>query len=83
MEWLNEETKEYAYKKVSVIINIIGYQEFYLDTKAIYEMYKDIEIKDDEFFANMVRINKNSKILKYKEVVKTGKEDELEMSVPP
>jgi len=83
MEWLDEETKAYAYKKVAAMTNIVGYQDFLLDTKAIYELYQEVEIKEDDFFANMVSITKNSKNLKFKEIVNTTNENELEMPMPP
>ncbi|OUM66188.1 hypothetical protein PIROE2DRAFT_6618 [Piromyces sp. E2] len=52
MEWLDDETIEYAYKKVASMTEMIGYEDYILDPKYIYEKYKTIEIKRDDFFSN-------------------------------
>jgi len=86
MEWLDEETIEYAYKKVAAMTDIIGYQDFVLDTKAVYEMYKELEIKDNDFLSNMISVNKNEQIYMKRLLVDLSNnesESDRQISIPP
>jgi len=58
MEWLDDKTIEYAYKKIAAMTEIIGYQDSILDTEKLYEKYKDFEVTDDDFFTNYVNYNR-------------------------
>jgi len=54
MEWLDQPTIEYAYKKVANMTEIIGYPEIIFNPKFIYELYEDIKITDNNYFNNIV-----------------------------
>jgi len=66
MEWLDDETIEYAYKKVTAMTEIVGYQDSLLDIEQVYEEYKSMEIDENDYFTNMVNYFKylNGKKLK-------------------
>jgi len=57
MEWLDPPTIEYAYKKVANMTEIIGYPEIIFNPKSIYELYKDLEFTENDFFNNMVSVS--------------------------
>jgi len=52
MEWLDEETKQYALEKTLKIKDIIGYQEDIMDSKKIYENYEKVKI--DNYFSFII-----------------------------
>ncbi|OUM61313.1 hypothetical protein PIROE2DRAFT_12734 [Piromyces sp. E2] len=54
VEWLDEETIEYAYKKVSAMTEMIGYRDYILNPEYLYEKYEKYKVKKNEFFTNMV-----------------------------
>jgi len=66
MEWLDDETIEYAYKKVAAMTETIGYQDYIMNPEKLYKRYESIEISDDEFFKNIVNhsVYKNGNYLK-------------------
>jgi len=53
MEWLDDETIEYAYKKVAAMTEMVGYQDYLMDPKYLYEKYEKMEIGND-YFNNIV-----------------------------
>jgi len=74
MEWLDPPTIEYAIKKVTNMTEIIGYPEVIFHPKSIYELYKDLEFTENDFFNNIVSVSNyfNNVLLKY---AKYSKED--------
>ena len=48
LEWMSEETKEKAHEKLSTFIVKIGYPDKWKD-------YSTLEVKDDSYYANMMR----------------------------
>jgi len=81
VEWLDDETIEYAYKKIAAMKTIVGYQDSMIKPEILFEKYNQIEINEDDFFNNIVNIyyNKNKRDLKY---IKASK-DEINVDLPP
>jgi len=67
MEWLDDETIEYAYKKVAAMKEMIGYQDYIMDPKYIYEKYEKMEFSHDDYLNNIVNFIafKNAEEIKY------------------
>ncbi|ORY20486.1 zincin [Neocallimastix californiae] len=57
MEWLEDETKKYAIKKLSLVKDKIGYPEFLKHPKNLVDKYNSLEIGDD-FFTNILNYHK-------------------------
>ena len=55
MEWLDDETKEFAIQKVLKMKDRIGYPEDIMDPKKLYQNYENLEI--DNFFELLIQIN--------------------------
>jgi len=65
IEWLDDETKEYAIQKSLKMIDRIGYPDEIMDPKKLYQMYENLEI--DDLFNLIIKSNISSfgKNLKY------------------
>jgi len=65
IEWLDDETKEYAIQKGLKMIDKIGYPDEIMDPKKLYQMYEDLEINN--LFNLIIKSNISSfgKNLKY------------------
>jgi len=55
MEWLDDETIEYAYKKVAAMTEVIGSDDYYLNSEFLFEQYKSLEFDENDFFTNMIK----------------------------
>ncbi|ORX57153.1 zincin [Piromyces finnis] len=64
MEWLDEETKEYAMKKVSKMKESIGYFDDIMNPKKIYQEYENLNID------NKLDLIIKSKVLNYGSILK-------------
>jgi len=54
MEWLDDETIEYAYKKVAAMTEMAGYKDADVNPETIYKKYEKMEFSDDDYFNNIV-----------------------------
>jgi len=62
IEWLEESTKRYAIDKITKMQFQLGYSDYYMDIKNVYEVYKTLDILEDDYFS----------ILKYKDIQDTA-----------
>ncbi|ORX42211.1 zincin [Piromyces finnis] len=69
MEWLDDETIEYAYKKIDTMTTTIGYTKEILDQEYIFKMYEGFDVSLDDFLTNQINyvIFMNNKILDFYE----------------
>ncbi|XP_045162499.2 neprilysin-1-like isoform X2 [Mercenaria mercenaria] len=58
LSWMDEETRAVAKDKALHIREKIGYDDFILNDTALNDYYKDMDVKEDEYFGNMLRITK-------------------------
>ncbi|KAL0277066.1 UNVERIFIED_CONTAM: hypothetical protein PYX00_004479 [Menopon gallinae] len=56
LSWMDNETREAAIKKANAITDMIGFPEYVLHPEQLDEKYKDLEIRDDEYFMNNIRV---------------------------
>ncbi|XP_076241067.1 neprilysin-4 isoform X2 [Calliopsis andreniformis] len=54
--WIDSETKELATEKVNAMLLRIGYPDFILQSELLNERYKDVVIRPDKYFENMLNI---------------------------
>jgi len=64
MEWLDEETKEYAIEKVVKMKDRIGYPDDIMDPKKVYQIYESLEIDNYFDLINKSYVYGNGEILK-------------------
>jgi len=57
MEWLDDQTREYAIKKVNKINDIVGYPDYILKPQELIKEYEGLEIFSDDFFTNDMNSN--------------------------
>ena len=56
IDWMDDETKEKAQKKLSTIKEYIGYPQEILENKKIEDLYKGLEISPDSFYQNSINM---------------------------
>ena len=71
--WMNDETKANAHEKLSTILVKIGYPDKWRD-------YSGLEIKDDSYFANVVRSNEFDMAYNLSKINKPVDRDEWQMT---
>ncbi|ORX81867.1 zincin [Anaeromyces robustus] len=76
LSWLDETTKENANKKAHSLIKEVGYPDFIMNPKELYEYSKDLEIDPNEFFNNLINYIKfkNTKDNKQLETEESSKD---------
>jgi len=79
MEWLDEETKENAIKKVDGIKETIGYKDYIMDSKFIYQEYEPLEISEDDFFNNLISSFSYKKKASLRDIISFNAEKSYEM----
>ncbi|PSN53054.1 Endothelin-converting enzyme [Blattella germanica] len=57
LEWMDEETREAAESKADAITDMIGFPNYILEVDQLDDKYKDLEIKEYEYFGNNIRVN--------------------------
>ncbi|CAL4079831.1 unnamed protein product, partial [Meganyctiphanes norvegica] len=55
--WMDKLTKKAAIEKATAIYEMIGYPDYILDQTELDKKFADLRIKENEFFANNVRVN--------------------------
>jgi len=59
VEWLDNETIEYSYKKLDAMSTIIGYSETFMDPEYLAKNeYNGIDISSDDYFTNEINYKK-------------------------
>ncbi|XP_017767260.1 PREDICTED: endothelin-converting enzyme 1 isoform X2 [Eufriesea mexicana] len=58
LDWMDAETRKAAEEKVNAITDMIGFPNFILNPAKLDERYKDLTIKQNEYFQNNIRVNK-------------------------
>jgi len=81
VEWLDDETIEYAYKKIASMKSNIGYPDFILKPEILFEKYSQFDINEDDFFNNIVSIYQYLNKVQLKNI--NSSKDELSFDVPP
>ncbi|OUM57674.1 hypothetical protein PIROE2DRAFT_17260 [Piromyces sp. E2] len=82
VEWLDDETIEYAIKKVEAMDSYVGYTESSINLDIFMKNYGNLTLSDDDYFNNAINVfeNNNNNELKY---VKSTKDDLEEIQLPP
>ncbi|KAG4098305.1 Metalloproteases [Neocallimastix lanati (nom. inval.)] len=57
IEWLDDETIEYAYKKLNSITEIIGYSEKFIDPEYLFKDFEGLEMTDD-YITNSLNVKR-------------------------
>jgi len=60
MTWLDKETAQSALEKVNTMTDKIGYPDFIMSPEKLDEEYRDLNIVNNDFFANIVNLAKFS-----------------------
>ncbi|OUM59231.1 hypothetical protein PIROE2DRAFT_15296 [Piromyces sp. E2] len=82
VEWLDDETIEYAIKKVEAMDSYVGYTESSINLDTFMKNYGNLTLSDNDYFNNVINIfeNNNNNDLKY---ITSTKEDLEETQLPP
>ncbi|XKL60829.1 hypothetical protein PGB90_007886 [Kerria lacca] len=57
LKWMDKYTLPLAKKKADSIVDMIGFPDYILNPNELNEKYVGLEIKDNEYFLNNIRIN--------------------------
>ncbi|KAL4221416.1 Endothelin-converting enzyme 2 [Mactra antiquata] len=55
LSWMDDETRKAAIDKANAVIDMIGFPEYILNKTRLNKEYKDLIIKEDEYFDNNIR----------------------------
>ncbi|XP_043474740.1 endothelin-converting enzyme homolog isoform X2 [Leptopilina heterotoma] len=58
LNWMDAETRKSADEKANAITDMIGFPNFILNPKELDERYESLQIKENEYFLNNIRVNK-------------------------
>lgn len=58
LDWMDAETRKAAEEKANAITDMIGFPDFILQPSELDERYRDLTIKQYEYFQNNLRVNK-------------------------
>ncbi|XP_033226220.1 endothelin-converting enzyme homolog isoform X2 [Belonocnema kinseyi] len=58
LDWMDAETRKSAEEKANAITDMIGFPNFILNPKELDERYRNLVIKENEYFLNNIRVNK-------------------------
>ncbi|KAG4106193.1 Metalloproteases [Neocallimastix lanati (nom. inval.)] len=59
IKWLDESTRKSALEKLNTVVDKIGYPDLIMKPEMLEKEYERLEIVSDDFFTNMVQVNKN------------------------
>lgn len=69
IKWMDNETRVLAEEKVNSVDDLIGYPDFIEDDEKLNARYKDLIVKEDDYFGNEIRLVQyalRSEILTYR-----------------
>jgi len=81
IKWLDESTRKSASEKLNTIIDRVGYPDLIMKPEILEQEYSELEIVSDDYFTNMVQINKNIFRNNLKEANKPT--DKTKWNIPP
>lgn len=58
LDWMDAETRKAAEEKANAITDMIGFPDFILQPSELDERYRDLPIRQNEYFQNNLRVNK-------------------------
>ncbi|KAK0166542.1 hypothetical protein PV328_004952 [Microctonus aethiopoides] len=58
LNWMDSETRMSAEDKANAITDMIGFPDFILNPSQLDERYHDLDINENEYFYNNIRVNK-------------------------
>ena len=58
LDWMDPITRRAAEEKANAITDMVGFPNFILNPSELDERYKDLTIKQNEYFQNNIRVNK-------------------------
>ncbi|XP_066598593.1 endothelin-converting enzyme homolog isoform X2 [Prorops nasuta] len=58
LDWMDGETRKSAEEKANAITDMIGFPDFILNPAELNDKYADLQIKQNEYFENNIRMNK-------------------------
>jgi len=68
IDWVSEKTLKAIEKKAHAVVKKVGYPNYLYNEKTFFKRYKDITIKPDTFFENVVSIDKFSNHRTFKKI---------------
>ncbi|KYN10108.1 Endothelin-converting enzyme 1 [Trachymyrmex cornetzi] len=60
LNWMDAETRDAAEEKANAITDMIGFPDFILQARELDDRYRDLTIRQYEYFQNTLRVNKYS-----------------------
>ncbi|XP_076293708.1 M13 family metallopeptidase neprilysin 3 isoform X1 [Lasioglossum baleicum] len=58
LDWMDAETRRSAEEKANAITDMIGFPNFILNPYELDERYRELTVRQNEYFANNIRVNK-------------------------
>lgn len=58
LDWMDAETRRSAEEKANAITDMIGFPNFILNHYELDERYRDLTVKQNDYFNNNIRVNK-------------------------
>ncbi|XP_043262340.1 endothelin-converting enzyme homolog isoform X1 [Colletes gigas] len=58
LDWMDADTRRAAEEKANAITDMIGFPNFILNPSELDNLYKDLTIKQNEYFQNNIQVNK-------------------------
>ncbi|XP_076628032.1 M13 family metallopeptidase neprilysin 3 isoform X3 [Colletes latitarsis] len=58
LDWMDADTRRAAEEKANAITDMIGFPYFILNPSELDNLYKDLTIKQNEYFQNNIQVNK-------------------------
>eukprot|EP00833_Pecoramyces_ruminatium_P008410 jgi/Orpsp1_1/1182442/evm.model.c7180000081279.1 len=80
MSWLDESTSAYAINKIKNISNHIGYPDYVMQPKKLYDLYEGLETVPDDYFTNILNLNTYSYQYTFKKLVEKVDKDKWAMN---
>ncbi|KAK6176464.1 hypothetical protein SNE40_014749 [Patella caerulea] len=74
-DWMDEETKAFAREKANAMNERIGYPEFITDSELLDKRYELLDFSDDQYFQNVLQLEKGEAIKTMKKLREPVKKD--------
>ena len=72
IDWMDDDTKKEAFDKMEKMHQTLAYPEEYLDKEKIDNIHKGLNMREDDYFGNILRLNIHFEklyLLKLREIV--------------
>ncbi|XP_066972387.1 endothelin-converting enzyme homolog isoform X3 [Macrobrachium rosenbergii] len=82
LDWMDNKTRKAALEKATSITEMIGFPDYILDPAQLDRKFKDLQIVENEFFDNNVRVNMFNIRENHKRLFKPVNKTRWDMSPP-